>query len=280
VTCGTAPFSHREVVLDALRCGKHVLTEKPFAMSLQEGREMVDEAARANRTLAVVHNFQFAASTRRARRWIDEGRLGAVRGLVAVQYSNPHRRLPEWTEQLPLGLFYDESPHLLYMVRDLAPGPLEALRATTYPSTLGLPATPAQVELQLVAGDVPVTVLMNFEAPVSEWHVNILGEHALCSIDLFRDIAVLIPNDGRHSTREVLRSSVAATAGHWMGHGRSGWGHLRKRLRYGNDEVFTRFMRASRSATAPIGISGADALEVLELQHWVIDQAETVRGPV
>lgn len=272
VTCGTLPSAHHAVIGGALRSGKHVLTEKPFTMTVEEGRELVALAEEHDRVLAIVHNFQFAKSTRRLRRWMADGRIGRVRAIRADQLSNPERRLPSWVDELPLGLFYDESPHLLYLAKALAGGELEPLSVTVHPSTQGM-NTPALIDVQMRSGDVPVTLQMSFEAPVSEWHVAVLGDRGMGVVDIFRDIAVYVPNDGGHKTAEVLRTSLSATLHHWAGYARSGVPHLRGRLLYGNDEVFRRFHQAATSGGRPEGISADDALAVLSLQHWIVERS-------
>jgi scyllo-inositol 2-dehydrogenase (NADP+) len=271
VTCGTAPFAHHHVIRSALEAGKHVLTEKPFTMTLDEGEELAALARDRGLVLAVVHNFQFAPSVKRLRRWLDSGRLGQVRAVWATQLSNPARRLPTWFDELPGGLFYDESPHLIYMARALAGGELEPVSVTVHPSTRGLVNTPAQIDAQMRAGVVPVSIQMNFEAPVSEWHVAVLGDRGLGVVDLFRDIAVFTPNDGDHHAPDVIRTSASASWHHWLGYLRSGPGHVLGRLRYGNDEVFSRFHDAVRSGEPPQGIGADDALAVLRVQHWILE---------
>ncbi|QAY76982.1 Gfo/Idh/MocA family protein [Sphingosinicella sp. BN140058] len=277
ITVGTAPMTHHDVVCQALRLGKHVITEKPFAASVAEGEGMVRVAEQNDRQLAVVHNFQFARSTRRLLAELESGRLGAVMGLSAIQLGNPGRRLPTWYEELPLGLFYDESPHLLYLLRRLAGG-LSLAKAVTVPSTRGL-NTPARIDAWFRAPDAayPITLSCNFESPVSEWHLLVFGEKRLAIVDVFRDIYLSLPNDGNHDTRTVLRTSVAASAQHWIQHVTSGIPHLTGRLLYGNDQVFDRFARAATgepSALEPI--SAAAGLDVLKLQHAIIDNQEIV----
>lgn len=273
ITCGTAPFAHYAVVRDGLAAGKHVLTEKPFTMTLDEGRELVDLADDRGLTLAVVHNFQFAQSVLRLRRWMQEGRIGQVRAVWAMQLSNPKRRLPDWYDELPLGLFYDEAPHLVYLARALAGQSLAPVSTIVHPTTRGEVNTPAQIDVQMRAGEVPVMLQMNFEAPLSEWQVMVLGDEGTGIVDVFRDIAVFVPNDRGHGAIDVIRSSLSSTWHHWRGYVRSGAGHLRGTMRYGNDEVFRRFHDAIRSGVAPEGISGQDALDVLEIQHWIIESA-------
>jgi scyllo-inositol 2-dehydrogenase (NADP+) len=272
VTCGTAPFAHHAIVKSALEAGKHVITEKPFTMTVDEGEELLELAREHGRTLAVVHNFQFSRAGQKVRRWMESGRLGAVRSVWALQLSNPRRRLPEWFDRLPFGLFYDESPHLIYMARALAGGELSPRSVTVHPSTIGMTNTPAQIDVQMQQGQIPVMLQMNFEAPVSEWHVTVLGEEGLAVLDIFRDIAVHVPNDEDHLARQVIRSSALATWHHWRGYLRSGYGHVRRSLRYGNEEVFRRFHEAATTGSQPHGIDAADALAVLRLQHWILQE--------
>ena len=271
VTVATAPMAHFLLVSQGLTLGKHVLTEKPFVMNVEEGETLVALAAEKDRRLAIVHNFQFARSTKRLLADIASGVIGDIRGIDAVQFGNPARRLPEWYEQLPLGLFYDESPHLLYLMRAVA-GPLKLSRAMSLKSMLGL-TTPARVEAWFDApAGYPVRLGCNFESPVSEWYLMVFGEKRLGIVDVFRDIYISLPNDGAHDTKSVLRTSLLATAQHWFQHITSGIPHLTGRLFYGNDEVFGRFARSIRGETGALDPVDANrALEVLKLQHAIID---------
>ena len=270
-TVATSPASHGALIREALTLGRHVLTEKPFVLDPNEGEALVQLARERGRTLAIVHNFQFARSTRQLIAELEAGRYGEVRFIHAQQLGNPARRLPVWYEELPFGLYYDESPHMFYLLRALAPAPLEFLGAQVHPSTLGK-RTPAWISAHYRAGPsrVPVKLDMAFEAPLSEWHITLGGERFLGDIDVFRDIYVRIPNDGEHTSWPVLRTSLAATWDHWIQHLVSGPRHLAGALRYGNDEVFRRFAAAVRSGEDPPGIGADDALAVLRMQHEIL----------
>lgn len=273
----TAPQSHHPLIRDALRAGKHVITEKPFAMTLSQGEELVTLAAEQRKVLAIVHNFQFASSTRKLLLDIDNGAIGPVRALIATQWGSPQRRLPTWYQQLPTGLFFDESPHLLYLLRRLAPGPLRLSSLDHCASTVGN-RTPAAIDASYRCnspyGEIPVTLSCRFEAPLSEWHVAVLGDRAAGIIDVFRDIYLRLPSDGAHVTSTVLRTSWMATAMHWAGYLVNGPLHLSGRLLYGNETVFERFGRAVTEGGVPEGISATDALDVLRMQHEIISRVE------
>ena len=278
VSIATAPMSHAALVCEALERGLHVITEKPFAMNRDEAEAMCGAAERSERTLAVVHNFQFARSMKRLQADLATEKLGRITGVRALQMGNPRRRLPVWYDDLPLGLFYDESPHLLYLLRSVV-GPLALKKAVLLPSRTGK-ATPAQIDAWFDADlDVPVTLSCNFESAVSEWYLMVHGEAGMGIVDVFRDIYVALPNDRTHGTMDVVRTSVSSTAQHWWQHLASGIPHLTGRLLYGNDEVFARFTRQARgqshgenSDLAPIGAEAGRA--TLFLQHDIIESHE------
>jgi scyllo-inositol 2-dehydrogenase (NADP+) len=274
IVIATEPARHASLVLEALAAGKHVLTEKPFAMNIADGEHMVAAARSAQRTLAIVHNFQFARSVVRLERDLAAGKLGAVQGLWGCQLGNPARRLPKWYAELPLGLFYDESPHLLYLLRRFGGRELAVSTVDIGPlhATTGTPATVYVRFTASAAGQqVPAVLSMFFEAPLSEWYFAVLGEHALGVVDIFRDIYVRLPNDGAHTASTILRTSLAGTAGHWFGTLTSGLRLFGRRLHYGNDLLYQRLAVAIREGQPATDIAASDALAVLKLQHAIME---------
>jgi len=256
ITIGAPPMSHHDLVCTALQQGKHVLTEKPFAMTVAEGQSMLSMAADAQRTLAVVHNFQFARAMTKLRRDCAAGKLGSIKWIAARQLGNPRRRLPSWYKTLPLGLFYDESPHFYYLLR----------------RTIG-DHTPQEIRL-LYRGDndLPVSIDCNFNSPLSEWVIMVGGSEALGVVDIFRDFYLRLPQDGAHSLPQILRTSAWATMQHWGQYIPNGVDFLRGRLDYGNDVVMQRFIASAQNGTVPQNISAQDAQAVLSLQHEAIAQ--------
>jgi predicted dehydrogenase len=274
VTIGTPPSTHYAIVKSYLEAGKHVLVEKPMAMTVDQARELMELAIARDLVLAVVHNFQFMRSAARLKRMMNAGDLGDLRSILAVQLSNPRRRLPTWYQQLPLGLFYDESPHVFYLLKFIAGCDPQFRSIDVIPSQDGS-ATPVKISAQLDAEGVPVQIDMNFQAPLSEWHIAVLGSKGAAFVDMFRDILVVVPNDGTHLAREILGTSVRVGWSHLLGTIQSGLLLAAGRLSYGNDEVVRRFCLAcggDRSALA--GMSAADGVAVVSMQHLVIDSCK------
>lgn len=271
VTIATPPSTHDVLARAYLLAGKDVLLEKPMALEVDAARELAELATSHGRVLAIVHNFQFARSTLRLRRLLAAGSLGEVRTLWGAQLSNPQRRLPEWYDSLPLGLFYDESPHFFYLVRSLLGGQPVLDLAHQVPSPDGR-HTPAAITLLMHAGSVPVQIAMNFQAPVSEWHFALIGSEKMAVLDIFRDALVVIPNDHQHLGRNVLATTAHAITTHLGGVAGSGARNVAGRLAYGNDVVIARFVEACRTRVPPKDISADDGVDVVRLQHAVLDR--------
>jgi len=69
---------HRDQAIAAARAGKHVLCEKPLALSLDDAHAMADAARRAGVVLATNHHLRNAASHRAMREAVAAGRVGRV----------------------------------------------------------------------------------------------------------------------------------------------------------------------------------------------------------
>lgn len=70
--------THEEVAVAAARSGKHVLCEKPLALTTAGARKMLEEAERNGVKHMVTFNYRFVPAVRLARRLVEEGRLGKV----------------------------------------------------------------------------------------------------------------------------------------------------------------------------------------------------------
>ena len=71
VSVCTPTSMHRDVVMDALEKGKHVLVEKPFADTLRNGEKMVKKAATMDRLLAVGYIERFNSAVSKLREVVD-----------------------------------------------------------------------------------------------------------------------------------------------------------------------------------------------------------------
>jgi predicted dehydrogenase len=78
VVIATPASMHARHVRAALEAGKHVLVEKPLALSVRDCDDLVDHAEANARTLMVGHTFVYSEPVRFLRQLVETGELGRV----------------------------------------------------------------------------------------------------------------------------------------------------------------------------------------------------------
>jgi len=94
VSVCTPNSSHHVATLAALAAGCHVLCEKPIAMNLGEGQEMVEAAHKAGKTLQIGLQSRFETETLVLKRYIEAGELGDIYYAEATYMRR--RGIPGW----------------------------------------------------------------------------------------------------------------------------------------------------------------------------------------
>lgn len=78
VALATPVGTHHPLALRLLRAGKHVLVEKPLAVTAQQVQELIAAAERADRVLMVDHTFVFTGAVRKIKELVSSGALGDI----------------------------------------------------------------------------------------------------------------------------------------------------------------------------------------------------------
>ena len=104
VDIATHPAARRSLIERAIDAGKHVLSQKPFAVDLPAARSLVERAERQGVRLAVNQNGRWAPPWRIATLLIEQGHIGDV---CAVTHLFEHDF--DWTVGTP----YDEIDHFV-----------------------------------------------------------------------------------------------------------------------------------------------------------------------
>ncbi|WP_226781370.1 Gfo/Idh/MocA family protein [Oceaniglobus trochenteri] len=87
---------HRAQTLAAIAAGKHVICEKPLAMTVAEANEMVEAARAAGVILATNHHLRCSGSHRAVRALIRDGRIGRVLSLRIFHAVHLPEHLRGW----------------------------------------------------------------------------------------------------------------------------------------------------------------------------------------
>ena len=118
VYVATPPASHLEYALMAAAAGKHVLVEKPMALSADEGRRMIEACDAAGVKLFVAYYRRFWPNVRKMAELIDAGAIGKpVLGIIDLAAPCAAAADPaSWRDDLALsggGYFIDVGSHRL-----------------------------------------------------------------------------------------------------------------------------------------------------------------------
>ena len=113
---------------------KHVLVEKPMALTVEDCREMIAAAKAANIKLLVGHSHSFDLPYLRARAMIRSGAYGHVRMINAMNFTDFLYR-PRRPEELDTarggGVVFSQAAHQVDIVRLLAGSHATSVRAFT-----------------------------------------------------------------------------------------------------------------------------------------------------
>ena len=118
----------------AAAAGKHLLIEKPIALTLGDAQAITEAARKAGVCLVVGHSHSFDAPILRTRALIESGAYGPVRMISALNYTDFLYR-PRRPEEIDTaqggGALFNQAPHQVDIVRLLGGGRVKSVRAQT-----------------------------------------------------------------------------------------------------------------------------------------------------
>ncbi len=120
VHIATPPASHLRLALMALKAGKHVLCEKPLALTVQQADEMIAAAAKAGLLLAVSFVMRYNPVAEATKAVIDSGVLGRVLSGRLTNCASEAGLGPKhwfWDKSISGGIFIEHGVHFFDLYR-------------------------------------------------------------------------------------------------------------------------------------------------------------------
>ncbi len=107
---------HAQVATEALEASKHVLLEKPMALSVQDCDRLIELARRQHRVLAVGHELRLSTLWGAIKRHIEQGGVGQVKYVLVQLFRRGYRlgsggwrfdpqRVGNWVLEEPIHFF-------------------------------------------------------------------------------------------------------------------------------------------------------------------------------
>ena len=126
---------HREHAVIAAQAGKHLIVEKPMALTMEDCDAMIAAAESAGVLLIVGHTHAFDAPIIKMRELIAAGKIGPVSLINAFNYTNFLYR-PRRPEELDIerggGAIYNQATHQVDIVRFLEGGKVKSVRSAAW----------------------------------------------------------------------------------------------------------------------------------------------------
>lgn len=269
VNIATPTQTHYEVAKQALQAAKHVLVEKPIAVTCDEGRELVELAREKNCLLQVGHIERF------------NGGFFAVKDRIeSPLFIESHRLAPFNPRGTDVSVIQDLMIHDLDIILSVVRHPLRHMHAVGVP-VISKSIDIANVRLEFDNGCVANVTTSRVSAKVTR-KIRFFQTNGYFSVDFFKKSVDVVKR-----TAEIDEVLQLDTSGYTQIIGGLDLEELRDKLVSYEHIVaedgeplrreLQAFLHSIRTNSTPV-VSGEDGLAALELAQSIIAEIETNRA--
>ena len=179
VVVGTPPSIHSDSVMAALRAGKHVVCEKPFALRVEEVDRMIDAAAARDLVLTVFQSRRWDPDYLALRDVVRSGRIGEAFYMESFIGGHDHP-CDFWHSHEPIsgGTIYDWGSHYFDWILQLFSEPVRTVSAHAHKLVWHDVTNSDQVRVDLTfAGGAQASFLQSDIAAARKPKWYVLGTH-------------------------------------------------------------------------------------------------------
>lgn len=266
-------FLHCRAVLDAAAAGKHIILEKPIAVTLEEADEMIEACRTAGVKLMYAEELCFAPKYERVRMLAREGAFGQIYMLKqAEKHSGPHSDWFYDINQSGGGVLMDMGCHGLAWFRWMLGGRPKAVSVTAHMQN-GL------LHKGRTEGEENSLVIVEFEGGAigvaeNSWakqggmedRAEVYGTGGVCYADLFQGNAALTYSEKGYGYAMEKAGST------------QGWTFtiFEEAFNQGYPQELKHFIECVRENKEPL-VTGEDGRAVLEIIYAAYESAGTGR---
>lgn len=176
VAIATPAATHHSIVIAALRAGKHVFVEKPLALSVGQGREMLAEAERVGRTLMVGHLLQYHPYVRKILEMNAAGALGRLQYITSNRLNLGKIRREE-------NALWSFAPHDLSVILAIAGNQLPEQIRCVGEAWLTKGVADTTLTMLRFAGELRAHIYVSWLNPFKEQKLTVVGSDAMLVLD-------------------------------------------------------------------------------------------------
>jgi predicted dehydrogenase len=204
VVVATPPGTHTSLALAAMQAGKHVLVEKPLAVTVRDARRLIDASRRAGVVLMVGHTFAYHSAVRTLRDMVQSGSIG-------IPYYLDSSRLNLGLYQYDTNVIFDLAPHdvsIANYVLDARPVKVECWASRNAHRWL---EDVAQLRLHYEDPRVTANVHVSWLDPCKVRRVTVVGSEKMVVFDdLATEERIRVHNKGVVQNRGADEAHAAA----------------------------------------------------------------------
>lgn len=136
ITIATESGYHPEIAIYCMNSGKHVIVEKPMALSITDADRMIEAAERHNVKLCVSHQNRFNKPIQQLRDALDSGRFGKlINSMACIRWNRnmEYYKQAPWrgTYELDGGTLMNQCIHDIDLLQWMMGGEIESVYAQT-----------------------------------------------------------------------------------------------------------------------------------------------------
>ena len=282
----TPPATHRDIAVRALGAGCHVLLEKPMALNVAECDQIIRARDESGRMLCMMHNHLFDPNVVP---WRDVGAVERVTGplrLVQVTYCLDSEKIrhegqhdpAHWVHALPLDVFSEYCPHLLYLALNWI-GEVREASLVRLERPGPLPTAQNAFHVGLVGSSAVGSVTMLDQTDYGHFMIDLHGLRGVLHLNMMdlTAVAEVEPNFERRLNK-MMKASLTGTrmvGANIANAVRIVLGLLRPRP--GHRALIAAFYDALANGT-PAPVSGEDGREVIRVHEILCGAAAGAPG--
>jgi UDP-2-acetamido-3-amino-2,3-dideoxy-glucuronate N-acetyltransferase len=167
---------HYQLTKKYLEAGKDVLVEKPLALTVTEGEELVDIARKNGRILMVGHILQYHPAVNKLKEIIDDGELGDIRYIYSNRLNIGKLRAEE-------NVLWSFAPHDISLILMFLDGmdPINvAAHGGAYVKPTIYDTTVTNLEFE---NGIKSHIFVNWLHPFKEQKLVVVGKHKMAVFD-------------------------------------------------------------------------------------------------
>jgi UDP-2-acetamido-3-amino-2,3-dideoxy-glucuronate N-acetyltransferase len=166
---------HYELALRALRAGKHVFVEKPLALHVREGKDLVELARNRNLVLMVGHILEYHPAIIELKRLVQHGHLGKIQYIYSSRLNLGKLRTEE-------NILWSFAPHDISVILQML-GETPVLAAAHGGSYLNPPLVDTTLSTLEFASGVKAHIFVSWLHPFKEQKLCVIGSEKMAVFD-------------------------------------------------------------------------------------------------